>query len=908
MKNKKLIRKSVFLILTIFFVSCGNSNHSNDNISMDDNSSMDTNSSSSSSPTVEAKKTLVFANHAKYGIEPWISDGTAEGTTLLKDINIKKDLGSNIRHEMVSIGSTLYFIADDGIHGRELWKSDGSTIAMVQDIHVGASSSNIRNLTNVDGTLYFSADNGIDGNELWKYDGVVTSMVKNIFDGSDGSHPRFLTNVRGVLYFTADNGINGRELWKSTGTESSTVLVKDIVVGGESSEPKELTNVEGVLYFSAEDGTHGRELWKSDGTEANTLMQLDIQVGTEGSSLTEFTAVGDTLYFVADDGAVGKELWRSHGATTELVMDIGRNSNPSHLININGVLFFTARDDTHGNELWFYTLLGPVMIDISEGAGSSSPKNLIDVNGTLYFTAVDITNGSELRKYNLRDGLSLVQDITEGRGSTRVDNLTNVNGTLYFSINKALWKSDGTEVGTEIVRDTAVDENPLRIRMLFATNEMLYMVANDGIHGEELWKSDGTSEGTVLAKDIRQTTKGSVQSYLNEYLKIENTHYFVAQDNIHGDELWKSDGTEAGTSILKDIQEGEESSFPQMLRNVNGTLYFSANDATHGNELWKSDGTEAGTVLAEDINRGSRSIFINDMIVLNDTLYFTIALFGGDNTGIELWKSNTNGTVLIKKIGGGEYSSIGLIAGDRSIDSSLINVGNTLYFSANDGTHGNELWKSDGTEVGTILVKNIHEGDRLFTLTHSNPQELHSVNGQLYFSADDGVHGRELWKSDGTEVGTVLLKNIRDDSGAIVNSNPKNIISIHDKAYFTITTDFRRNELWQSNGTEDGTVLIKLFEGKSIEEMKRVNNQLYLNIRVGWEDGFNTLWKSDGTEEGTQEIDDFNGSLDDINMLDTFDNKLLFRTEDKYGVSKLWKSDGSSTGTQVLVGAESEAL
>ena len=90
--------------------------------------------------------------------------------------------------------------------------------------------------------------------------------------------------------------------------------------------------------------------------------------------------------------------------------------------------------------------------------------------------------------------------------------------------------------------------------------------------------------------------------------------------------------------------------------------------------------------------------------------------------------------------------------------SYLTAVGGTLFFTADDGVHGRELWKSDGTRAGTVLVKDIDP--RRATTTTKRPASLTDVGGTLFFTADDGVHGPELWKSDGTKAGTVLVKDI----------------------------------------------------------------------------------------------------------------------------------------------------
>ena len=124
------------------------------------------------------------------------------------------------------------------------------------------------------------------------------------------------------------------------------------------------------------------------------------------------------------------------------------------------------------------------------------------------------------------------------------------------------------------------------------------------LHGCELWKSDGTAAGTVLVKDIYPGATGSDPCNLTN---VNGTLFFPANDGTNGDELWKSDGTAAGTVLVKDINPGASGSDPDCLTNVNGTLFFQADDGANGAELWKSDGTAAGTVLVKDINPGAAS-------------------------------------------------------------------------------------------------------------------------------------------------------------------------------------------------------------------------------------------------------------------------------------------------------------
>ncbi|MEG4166616.1 MULTISPECIES: ELWxxDGT repeat protein, partial [unclassified Microcoleus] len=261
-------------------------------------------------------------------------------------------------------------------------------------------------------------------------------------------------------------------------------------------------------------------------------------------------------------------------------------------------------------------------------------------------------------------------------------------------------------------------------------NGVLYFIPITPYKGQELWKSDGTAAGTVLVKDINPGIW--VSSFPSNLTNVNGTLYFQASDGTNGKELWKSDGTVAGTVLVKDIKPGILGSLSdiQDLTNVNGTLYFNADDGTNGKELWKSDGTAAGTVLVKDIYPGEIGSDPYGLTNVNGTLYFQAG-------GKELWKSDGTaaGTVLFKDINPGISGS----------SKNATNVNGIWYFQADDGINGYELWKSDETAAGTVLVKDIYPGT-----SNSFPYGLTNVNGTLYFTADDGINGNELWKSDGT--------------------------------------------------------------------------------------------------------------------------------------------------------------
>jgi len=366
-----------------------------------------------------------------------------------------------------------------------------------------------------------------------------------------------------------------------------------------------------------------------------------------------------------------------------------------------------------------------------------------------------------------------------------------VGNTLFFSTGE-LWKSDGTAEGTVLIKDIRSGSRGSTPRYLTAVGNTLFFRADDGVNGYELWKSDGTAEGTVLVKDIRTGSRGSddLSSHPSNLTAVGNTLFFSALAGILDSELWKSDGTAEGTVLVNQTE-------PSDLTAVGNTLFFTADDAANGLELWKSDGTAQGTVLVKDIRIGYSGSFTrslgssNYLAAVGNTLFFTAN--DGVN-GDELWKSNgtAQGTVLVKDIRTGSSGSN---------LSDLTAVGNTLFFRVDDGVNSNELWKSNGTAQGTVLVKDI------------TTSSLTAVGNTLFFTANDGVNGNELWKSDGTAQGTVLVKDIRTgSSGSLTGSlaeSPGDLTAVGNTLFFTANDGVNGEELWKSDGTAQGTVLVK---------------------------------------------------------------------------------------------------
>ena len=340
--------------------------------------------------------TLFFdAADGKEGCEPWKSDGTASGTTMVADIAQKGEYPGSNPYGFTSVGSIVYFIADDqGSLGRALWGTDGSTAGtyLVKDPQAGrdpccTAGNRMFVFTGYRGNLYFRTKGQALGEELWGSDGTAagTTIVKDLNPGRKSSYPGWVVVFNGKLFFSALSPRSGGELWLSDGTAEGTELLRDIRPGRRSSGPDELVEWGGSLFFGAYDDVSGNELWSTDGSRSGTTIVADINDGRENSVPMRLVGATEAVYFVANDGTYGDELWRSDGSDsgTALVFDLvpgPEGSSAEDLVPAGDLLFFTADDMVHGRELWMSdgSQTGTVMVsDLLVGPEPSEPGQLV---------------------------------------------------------------------------------------------------------------------------------------------------------------------------------------------------------------------------------------------------------------------------------------------------------------------------------------------------------------------------------------------------------------------------------------------------------------------------------------------------------------------------------------------------
>ena len=398
------------------------------------------------------KQLVFFANDqgsTAFGNELYAMD-SAGAITMAFNINPGTASSANIVNylDMAVAGGKVYFPANDGTHGVELFSWDGvHQPTMVKDLYVGASSSNVSAVTAYQNKVYFNAATAATGNEVWVYDPGKNTMelLADIVTGVGSSSPQNFAIYNNKLYFSAIEASTGRELYVYDAKADNVKMVADINTGAGFSDPQSLVVANSRLYFSATDPAYGRELYCIFDT---TLTRLtDVFAGANNSVTT--AAVGQNrigilngaVYFCANDGTTGNELYMYDHKTdkTSFVYKINPLSGgaPSSFTRFSNKLYFTANDGVHGNELWSYDGKGmPVMVvDIDTAAGmSSNPMNFVIHGDGMYFSAGEGEYGTELYVY--RDPAVGIQKVSFDAEVKVYPNPTSSVANIELKLNK----------------------------------------------------------------------------------------------------------------------------------------------------------------------------------------------------------------------------------------------------------------------------------------------------------------------------------------------------------------------------------------------------------------------------------------------------------------------------------------
>lgn len=610
-------------------------------------------------------------------------------------------------HYFHRAGDLMYFDAGDPAHGREVWVTNGTPeeTSLLKDIWPGPSSCDAYSFTAVENLMFFLANDGVHGHELWKTDGSPenTQMVCDIYPGPQSSKAWSMVRFGNLLALCATSPEYGEEVWVSDGTEQGTRVFRDIVPGPDAYGPHNLCPFQGELYFSYNDPVYGEEIWKSDGTAAGTHLIQDINFPRfNPSSLPHaLTAVGDVLFFIARDVAHGEVVWRSDGSTEGTnplagAAQEGVKSEPQELTACGSNLFFTANSPTTGRELWKASGAGEtaaVVLDNVPGPDGSNPSHLCSAGEKLFFTAADRAGRRNLHVYDAASNATELLEIpTVDQGNYDIVETFSFGGPYGYFVLKAgtqnwLGWTDGTRDHTELI---------------------LPLPANDVIcFPDDPAPPTPRAETTISPDDLLRLCLlyPCRNSRTGELVQAGETTYFVARTKRYGSEVCRTDGTAEGTSLVADVFPGAAGSSPAYLARVHSTLYFIADHPSEGRVLWRSDGTPSGTGIVRP-TAPLQQMLPTEMAAAADGRIFLATSWPVSHRDPQ---SDKELYVLLH--GENEnhlLSGIGIREGpEGSWPRQLTVAGNRLFCTADDGIHGEEVYCVDSDSTVPRLVRDI---------------------------------------------------------------------------------------------------------------------------------------------------------------------------------------------------------
>jgi len=426
-------------------------------------------------------------------------------------------------------------------------------------------------------------------------------------------------------------------------------------------------------------------------------------------------------------------------------------------------------------------------------------------------------------------------------------------------------------------------------------NNRLFFTANDGVHGEEYWSTDGTESGTLMLMDINEGAANTTPDY-TQYARFpgmcefDGYLYFTANANNLGEELWRTDGTATSTELCDDIYPDFYNASPTFFHTYKDMMYFTAVHPEYQREPF---------ILRHDDNNEPQITSLGDLYEINgvlttmwntystensgtvitflDTLIFR---WYGLGSGLETWI--TNGTPEYTGLLYDNYIITSLEMSSSPKNYTILQDTILCYSSSND--NGDQLWKiTRDPSIQNGLVNTLITS--IFPGGNADIKEFHLHEDRIFFSANDGVHGQELWVTDGTEGGTFMLKDII--SGG-TGSYPKNFTSYNGKIYFTTFDGFDEGHIWISDGTAEGTFsaadIWPAGMTRSYASMKwqEYNGKLYFPVfNSGL--GEHYLAVTNGTNEGTYTVFPTNTGVS-VQLFNGF-NKFMVMNDELYFVA-----------------------
>lgn len=694
----------------------------------------------------------------------WRTDGTAGGTIRLRTFS---NVGST---DLASVGGRALVVAEG-----KLWATNGNAVDPIAT--PGSNQAiNFQDAAREGDALYFLAEpfNGATTLTVWRSDGTAagtsTVLSTSIAFSPVMAYPWVQRHGSRVYYLVpGPQGGEPHTLWSS---DAGGQGAQPVTCGGCSSIPfiGWIQVAGGDLFFPAAAGDV-HTLWAIDSSHVPRA----VSTHCTGYCRTEpAQVVDDRAMFLVSPTLGSYELWVTDGsaAGTQSVGSFASFASLYASANLDGVLFGASPELLRQADLWMSrgTPQSTVPLTAVEGNGSEA-RELRQAGERVVLLACREPQG--LWGAGPHEAELVREGGVDCFSTSGFYPLVSAGDSAFFeyaqfSGQSEVWATDGTAASTRKVWDNAVDGGFVRDMVAFGGDLVFwtYRFAGNQL-ASSLWRSDGTLAGTTKSLDLPAGVgPGEASTALGGEL------YFLAQSPpLQIFQVWRTDGTAAGTRRLTNEPLGEFLQNPEFTRVVS-FVYFTGD---HG--IWRTNGTTAGTALA--IPGPQDGDAFGDGLTWLHEQGGALLFMRTENGVSTLWRTQ------------GTPASTQQIAALRAITGPLRSAASfngRLYFAADDGSHGVELWRTDGTAAGTVLVRDIGLGP-----TSGNPRELVVANGRLYFTADDLFAGSELWVSDGSAAGTRMVQDIAPHAAS---SSPADLTVVDDLLYFSADDAVTGRELW----------------------------------------------------------------------------------------------------------------
>jgi ELWxxDGT repeat protein len=535
-----------------------------------------------------------------------------------------------------------------------------------------------------------------------------------------------------------------------------------------------------------------------------------------------------------------------------------------------------------------------------------------------------------LWSFHANAAVALLKDINQSAtpGSAGASNFVTANGLTFFvgydaTYGQELWCTDGTSVGTHIVRDIAPGNSSPGLERLTVVNNIVYFFASDGVNGVELWRSDGTLAGTHIVADIKKGPDSSIPVFpsTGAIASIGGILYFAADDGT-GLGLWRSDGTAAGTYRVSGV-----TLFDGTLQVIGGQLFFQGPGSGGGGELWMSDGTAAGTKQLSNIFPGAPHSGVGLLTPTSSGIFF-VALDGSGTVKLAFVKTDGSslhvvsdlsspsgsnvvdfmaalGADVVIDVGGvglyhADINSATLVASNIHATAGFQAVGSHALFSVGATYDPSvEVWTTDGTASGT------HRLGASLELRSQQAIGYGSVvgdDGFVYFAGLQFTSNivYSIWRTDGTDAGTSIFTQ----APGVPLLLPIFIVRYQGKIFFSYSCDtvsYSGSDcLWASDGTSAGTkIFFDPTPDATVENFSVAGGSLFFTVEVGQK-----LFISDGTAAGTHILTTFAtetvGADSQASGFTSINGQVAFIANDGTHGYELWLTDKSSRDTRML--------